>query len=86
MANGDTSNQSWYAKLIRPGYQIVGGLILLANYVLPPIASLYGKVTAQADIPDTLLWVIAINFLGYAGLRSIERTGAMPPFSKSNGK
>ena len=85
MANGDTSNQAWYAKLIRPGYQIIGGVILLANYTLPPVASLFDKEVKQADIPETLLWVIAVNFLGYVGMRTVERMGAIPFFAKLNG-
>ena len=91
MANGDTSNQAWYAKAAAyaPTYLIL--LILAVNYVLPPIASLFYHAGEQIHVdiipvPIAFVWAAVMSSAAAKYFRSMEKAGGLPPWAKSNGK
>lgn len=77
-------NKAWYSAIARPVFVFVSATILLANYALPTIAGVFDKnhSVIPIDLPAELIWMMGVAFLGYGYLRTSEKVGALPPFTK----
>lgn len=76
MASLDTPDR--YAERARPSLLYVIGAILAANYLLLPLAQLFGARVEPVRLPGELLTFFGIVVSGYALSRTAEKIAALP--------
>lgn len=72
-----------YVRRARPTFMYIVYLVMFINLiVIPVIQMITGKPFAIVPLPEEMWYVFGGSYLGYAYLRTVEKRGGKPPFSK----
>ena len=65
-----------YSARSRPTFMYVIYLVIIWNFlVLPIIQMANGLTVAPIDLPGDMYWLFGAGYLGYAGFRSLDKSG-----------
>lgn len=72
-----------YVRRARPTFMYIVYLVMFINLIAIPIAQMAtGKPFEIVALPEEMWYVFGGSYLGYAYLRTVEKRGGKPPFSK----
>jgi Holin of 3TMs, for gene-transfer release len=67
-----------FSACARPTLLYVITAVLAANYIVIPLAALFGSKVQPAILPGDLLTLFGVAIAGYSASRTIEKVAALP--------
>ena len=80
----ETGSTDKVTSRARPGFMYICEAVIAANYLIIPLASIFGSKVTPFNLPDNLMWLFGSCIMGYTMARTVDKTMALPGDSQIN--